>query len=378
MECVIDESLDQRRKASTSRQTESQTGQREVLSSLLQSIQYSDWTDVEELIGAIRNNLPPEAITTILQRNASSLQLRGDFLPVPIGELQVAFLASQDTSTNLRPATSAGQSEDSHNIVEAEMIDREFEATQKSYGGSQILQSRIQTHYDQLKAYSRWIDLFGTFPSLESDRKLERTPTSNQENLRKPSEWDEGLWRKTTRLRVSGPESSTMIQRTWEADLIEKRRGWHPALQIQVSPDDNAVELPPGLNLEEVTTLIAAQESGESGGWVEIYRGIAGANQEAGKADPGIEAPYHFEYTRHPLYHVQTATALENSPLSRVVTDYRDAARKAIAQGMSAIDILGHDGIAIELFLRDRTSDDEFTVSNWASEVTNVSVLIVK
>lgn len=66
---------------------------------------------------------------------------------------------------------------------------------------------------------------------------------------------------------------------------------------------------------------------------------------------------------------VQPLGGFGNAPFSRVITEYRTAARIFIASGGSLINILGSNGIAVDLLLRDRDKDDNFSVSNWACEV---------
>jgi hypothetical protein len=73
---------------------------------------------------------------------------------------------------------------------------------------------------------------------------------------------------------------------------------------------------------------------------------------------------------RVPIHFVQSSVVLEDSPLSRVYTDFRDAARQLIAGGTPLTNILGSaDYTNVDLFFRDRQSQDPFSASFWACEM---------
>ena len=70
-----------------------------------------------------------------------------------------------------------------------------------------------------------------------------------------------------------------------------------------------------------------------------------------------------------PVYLIQPLVVVENSTLSRVYTDYRDAARQQIANGTSVESIMGPEFVCVDLFFRDRTPNDPYTVCSWACEL---------
>lgn len=71
---------------------------------------------------------------------------------------------------------------------------------------------------------------------------------------------------------------------------------------------------------------------------------------------------------RIPIYFVQSSVVIEDSPLSRVYTDYRDAARQLIAGGAPLEDIMGSpDYIDVDLYFRTRQNDN-FSANFWACE----------
>ena len=352
---------------------ESTTEQRELLSSMVQSLRYSEWDEAEELISAIRNNLPSDDVAAILQRNVGFLRQRGVIEPVAIGDLQLAFSGSQASGVD-DELGDAGSSEQDERMAgyEAEQQGRE-EAMQGHRYIRQEHQQR-QALPDQLKTYERWIHLFGTWPNVAADRQLEEAHGYGQVAGAQAGRWDQGLWRKMSTIGLSPAEESQLSQHSAEGESVSVRINWHPALQIQSAGEEESpgprIALVPAevTKLQEVTELITAQESGETGRWVEIVNSIPDLT-DGSDEDGSLEPSYRFESARYPMHTVQTVTAFEDSPLSRVITDYREAARAVIHQGIPPIDILGHHGVEVELFFRDRTSEDKYSVGNWASEV---------
>ena len=72
---------------------------------------------------------------------------------------------------------------------------------------------------------------------------------------------------------------------------------------------------------------------------------------------------------RIPIHLVQPVVVVEDSPLSRVYTDYRDAARQLIASGAPLAEIVGpQDYVNVDLFYRDRRPTDPFSANFWACE----------
>ena len=70
-----------------------------------------------------------------------------------------------------------------------------------------------------------------------------------------------------------------------------------------------------------------------------------------------------------PTYLLQSRLAHEDSPLSKVFTGFRDAARQMIATGTPPLDIINGSSVICDLYFRERFPSDGFTCSSWASEV---------
>jgi len=70
-----------------------------------------------------------------------------------------------------------------------------------------------------------------------------------------------------------------------------------------------------------------------------------------------------------PMFLIQSRLAVEDSPLSKVFTGFRDAARQMVATGTPALDIVNRTDVVVDLFFRDRWPTDGFTCSSWACEL---------
>ena len=140
----------------------------------------------------------------------------------------------------------------------------------------------------------------------------------------------------------------------------EPNRGssWHPALRI-------SVKSPPA-------SLLGPERSGElyaTPGYVEVFGNLPFSSSIASAGySESIQSQQMLNY-RLPIHLVQPIVVIEDSPLSRVYTDYRDAARQLIASGAPLVDILGpQDYVNVDLYFRERQPNDPFSANFWACE----------
>jgi hypothetical protein len=70
-----------------------------------------------------------------------------------------------------------------------------------------------------------------------------------------------------------------------------------------------------------------------------------------------------------PVYLIQSRLIIEDSPLNKVSTGFRDAARHMIATGTPEIEIVNGTDVVVDLFFRERWLTDGFTCSSWACEL---------
>jgi hypothetical protein len=73
--------------------------------------------------------------------------------------------------------------------------------------------------------------------------------------------------------------------------------------------------------------------------------------------------------TTIPVHLIQSRLVVENSPLSKVFTGFRDAARHMVATGTPGLDIINGTHVVVDLLFRERQPIDAFTCFSWASEL---------
>ncbi len=74
---------------------------------------------------------------------------------------------------------------------------------------------------------------------------------------------------------------------------------------------------------------------------------------------------------RIPRHLVLPLVIPDDSPMSRTYTDYLFGARRMLESGVSAGDILGHsERVSVDLFFRPRRTNDKFDCASWACEVS--------
>jgi hypothetical protein len=106
-----------------------------------------------------------------------------------------------------------------------------------------------------------------------------------------------------------------------------------------------------------------------SPGYVEVFGNLPMSSAVMTNGYPRkvqIQQLCHF---RIPIYLIQSLITFDDSALGRVYTDYRDAARHMLANGVPNSEVSGPDFTAIDLFFRDRVPSDPHTASFWACEL---------
>ena len=70
-----------------------------------------------------------------------------------------------------------------------------------------------------------------------------------------------------------------------------------------------------------------------------------------------------------PLYQMLPLTGIDDSPLARSYTSYRDEARHMLANGVSTHELFGSSKIRVDLLFRSRSDSDPHSICNWATEL---------
>ena len=107
-----------------------------------------------------------------------------------------------------------------------------------------------------------------------------------------------------------------------------------------------------------------------SPGYTKVFGNLPISNAiMANNYPPHIQAQQ-LAYFQLPVHLSQSLITIENSPLARAYTDYFDAARQRLANGMPSEEVLGPEFTDVELFFRERRPSDFHTASTWASELS--------
>ena len=105
-------------------------------------------------------------------------------------------------------------------------------------------------------------------------------------------------------------------------------------------------------------------------GYVEVFGNLPMSSAISANHYPRYVQTQQLSYFRLPVHLIQSLVIIENSPLARVYTDYRDAARQMLAEGTPSIEVTGPNFTEVDLFFRDREPRDFYTASTWASELS--------
>lgn len=103
-----------------------------------------------------------------------------------------------------------------------------------------------------------------------------------------------------------------------------------------------------------------------SPGYVEVFGNLPMSSAVMTNGYPrGVQVQQLCSF-RLPIHLIQSMITSDNSALARVYTDYRDSARRLLANGLLDPE---PEFTAVDLFFRDRRSSDPHTASFWASEL---------
>ena len=144
---------------------------------------------------------------------------------------------------------------------------------------------------------------------------------------------------------------------------------WHPALRIHIS-SGSTLQLNPRPRSISSSSLWRDPDnpspSNLPSSHVELFGNFTSAT---GLATSGFSDTVQLQQShRIPIHFVQSSVVVEDSPLSRVYTDYRDAARQLLAGGAPLSEVMGSsDFVNVELYFRGR-QDDPFSANFWACE----------
>ncbi|EXJ72232.1 uncharacterized protein A1O5_04736 [Cladophialophora psammophila CBS 110553] len=161
------------------------------------------------------------------------------------------------------------------------------------------------------------------------------------------------------------PPNTTTSSSRWQSnigDLQQNRRGWHFTLCAPGTHSAHPTEAAAVNQVEE-----RAQQTHSSYQLVAQHAAQGTSPSTTSAEGPNTRGASHSHGS--PLYGIQTLIMKEKTPLSDIITGFMDNAQALLSYGVSPSSVLGSDVIDVDLFFRDRTREDEFTVCSWACEV---------
>jgi hypothetical protein len=106
-----------------------------------------------------------------------------------------------------------------------------------------------------------------------------------------------------------------------------------------------------------------------SPGYVEFFGNLPMSSAVMTNGYPQTVQIQQLCHFRIPVHLIQSLITIDDSSLARVFTDYRNAARHMLANGVPDLEVSGPNFTAIDLFFRARVPTDPHTASFWACEL---------
>ena len=381
-ECVIDATLDQRRKLSTKRLAEQADGQRELLSSLFQTLQHSAPEDLQNLVHSIRSGASAEQVAACIRTNVKSLQDQ----EIPSSSNVDDLLDSFGALLRDRDSNSSGQSVSSspskRSLSVSTHMTSQFPpiySPSNQYEHSALSPNPDSPRVALHQTHQRWdryvqtqhaqLDTIG-LDNLDGFDRIGINSADLNGTLQTPPLGDQMPLGSTEEDTADGQHSSPFSTPFNSASAADERFFWHPVLRVIPTPSGPS-PLAPNMSIHTATDSRHRSTTSLDERYVEIIQPFPSSLTDL-KNDAALDkTPSHLNSTKYPIHTIQPRYKSENSPLARHIIDFRDAARRFIAEGNPLSEVLGRDdGVAVDLFLRDRTENDGFTVSNWACEVS--------
>ncbi|KAK4936101.1 hypothetical protein LTR10_022945 [Elasticomyces elasticus] len=382
-ECVIDLSLDMRRRAALQRTIDESKSYQESLDGLIESIRYGPSHHLESLFKYIRSGASRDEAMNAIQR----------------------FLKESEE-----------QGLDHTMLTQEELAESPSNETQQAPSPEDMdgLQGHSGRHASSIRSASsepgkrRQVPTSPTVSSLLSTLKTSSL-SDGEELLRR------FMTSETPEKYISPPWSATSSKSPFERptsfaeqpDMMERSK-WHPALQMR-SPTNwtegqpQVMPVTPqnqGRSPEAVTSLSRSDHSSRSQTTTlrrtnfpqHINTDIPKSSTPQASSStvpylelvstptPSTPAPNNWDLCvaqenqatrlRIPRHLVLPLTIPDDSYLSRIYSHYLQGAKQMLEQGVHVADVLGsNDEVAVDLFFRERRESDKFDCASWACEV---------
>ncbi|KIX98231.1 uncharacterized protein Z520_06311 [Fonsecaea multimorphosa CBS 102226] len=370
IECTFDPSLDGRR-AGTRLDREALLSQNRLFTALLQVVRFRSSSQVQAIIKCIRDDDPTHDIFATIQECLEQLDdgqtaVSGADGSQPDFQRQLQALspveqsAADDLLDTVHLHSDTHGRKTAHNITTPPSYDDMGDDTQPNDGlNNNVCPTCNQTSHT----------LSGALTPPESAQEHPGQPVAD-ESYPGESNLYSGNAHLVDEAMTSDRTTPSSTQQSNISDLQHNRRGWHFSLCTAETQSAHANGAPKDVQAED--------EAHQTDASYEVVAKHAHASQvaDAEKSStiprisvkgPNIPGPAHNHVS--PLYGIQTLVAQEKTPLSDIITGFMDSAKNLLSFGASPSGVLGSDEIDVELFFRDRTQEDDLTVSGWACQV---------
>ncbi|KAK5557109.1 hypothetical protein LTR46_004920 [Exophiala xenobiotica] len=399
-ECVIDLSLDMRRRAALQRTIDESRSYQETLNQLMDSIREGPSPRLNSLYDIIKSGGSNQDTAAAIQHYLRDRDEQGS---------EQSKLSNGDIIES-PPPDEAGEGmilDDDSGSASASSLKREEVDGQKmsppSRGGSVPLQLQTakQKHRSETPNFESLLSALKSCSISEGEELLRRFVASEIADKGSASPWSAASGRSLVE------KGTPMIV---QAGMVERSK-WHPALQLRsptvsveeklqktgqgnqrrfseagastvrqeqsklrsqpVSPRPPFPQLPPQQINTDIPMLSMQQQISPTAPYLELASTPESSTSAPNGWDLSVAQENQSTRLRIPRHLVLPLIIPDDSYMSRTYTHYLQGARQMLETGVPWSNVLGvGDEVAVDLFFRSRTERDPFECSSWACEVS--------
>ncbi|KAK5220079.1 hypothetical protein LTR96_006259 [Exophiala xenobiotica] len=399
-ECVIDLSLDMRRRAALQRTIDESRSYQETLNQLMDSIREGPSPRLNSLYDIIKSGGSNQDTAAAIQHYLRDSDEQGS---------EQSKLSNGDIIES-PPPDEAGEGmilDDDSGSASASSLKREEVDGQKmsppSRGGSVPLQLQTakQKHRSETPNFESLLSALKSCSISEGEELLRRFVASEIADKGSASPWSAASGRSLVE------KGTPMIV---QAGMAERSK-WHPALQLRsptvsveeklqktgqgnqrrfseagastvrqeqsklrsqpVSPRPPFPQLPPQQINTDIPMLSMQQQISPTAPYLELASTPESSTSAPNGWDLSVAQENQSTRLRIPRHLVLPLIIPDDSYMSRTYTHYLQGARQMLETGVPWSNVLGvGDEVAVDLFFRSRTERDPFECSSWACEVS--------
>ncbi|KAL2397956.1 hypothetical protein ABEF93_006552 [Exophiala dermatitidis] len=393
-QCVIDLSLDMRRRAALQRTLDESKAYQDNLNTLLDGIRAGPSNRLDALVGYIRGGASNDEVADIIQRQWDPAGNQDLIHPMAPQGNEMDYMHTNEAEGQNRPA---GDHLDNA-APDAQVTPTASETSTSTDSGS-----RKRNEVAHSPSMSKLLAALKNSSIADGEDLIRQYMTSLH--------WDERGHSTSTGSISStiSPSSDGGVQPTLQPTMAA-RSGWHPALQARTEPIEGeklvqgkSADQPMSLSSSPVDAASARnpasadssrrQASSKRQKTLHPTINTEGAQGTEPVASP--TSPYLEQVTSHahsapsiarrdlcvaqdgastrlriPVHLVLPLTVTDDSYMSRTYSHYLQAAHQMLEAGVPMSNLLGSpDQVVVDLFFRPREANDIYTCASWACEV---------